>query len=408
MAIVNFPANPSIGDQYNENGITYTWNGAAWTANGAENTDARYVQVTGDTMTGNLNVPSINGGPLGSRNLIINGDFLIDQRNQGAIVTPTADGEYTVDRWMIRQSSNSVMTVQKNSGNLTPPAGFHSYIGITSLVNSSLAAGSYFGLTQRIEANNIKNLGFGSSAAKAVTLSFYVRSNLTGTFSGALTNGAHTRSYPFTYTISAADTWEYKTVLIPGDVGGLWDTGNISGMQLNLDLGTGSNYVGTAETWADSTLLGADNTNNLLETTGNTFYLTGVQLESGESATPFQYEDYATTLHKCQRYYHKIAEGNNQSIAIGTFYNTTQVYATYTYPTTMRAAPTIDTVFSNNYFIVYTNSTNYGASSIAIDGAATEDACEFVFNLNGSSTAGHSGMVRSYNPSAYLAVDAEL
>jgi hypothetical protein len=172
------------------------------------------VALTTPTMTS----PTITSGPLTigttalgagnasiMKNRIINGAMVIDQRNAGASVTP-ANGAYTLDRYISYLSTSSAYSVQQNAGSVTPPAGFTNYLGITSLAATSLSSGSYFILGQIIEGYNVADLGWGSANAKTVTLSFWVRSSLTGTFGGSILNSAQNRSYPFSYTISTANT----------------------------------------------------------------------------------------------------------------------------------------------------------------------------------------------------------
>jgi hypothetical protein len=237
------------------------------------------------------------------RNRIINGAMVIDQRNAGASVTP-ADGAYTLDRFIYNATQSSKVTIQQNAGSVTPPAGFTNYLGITSSSAYSVGSGDFFTIGQRLEGFNTADLDFGKSTAKTITLSFWVRSSLTGTFGGAITNSALNRSYPFTYTISAANTWEYETITIAGDTSGTWLTTNETGMRLYIGLGVGSTYAGTAGAWTGtSNILGATGAVNVVGTNGATFYITGVQLEKGTQATSFEYRQYGTELALCQRYF---------------------------------------------------------------------------------------------------------
>ena len=255
----------------------------------------------------------------GFKNRIINGQMQIDQRNAGASVTPF-DGQYTLDRWRAYQSAASKFSAQQNAGSVTPPAGFTKYLGITSLSSYSVLSSGYNIIRQNIEGLNVSDLGWGTANAQPVTLSFWVRSSLTGTFGGSLSNSSQARSYPFSYTISAANTWEQKTVTIPGDTSGTWLTDNGIGITVNFGLGVGSTVSGTAGAWAGSAFYSATGATSVVGTSGAIWYLTGVQLEKGSTATSFDYLDYGRSLIQCQRYYETGAIAfANQSVISGTF-----------------------------------------------------------------------------------------
>jgi hypothetical protein len=248
------------------------------------------------------------------RNRIINGQMVLDQRNAGASVTPT-DGQYLLDRWLVEVSQTSKLSVQQNAGSVTPPTGFTNYFGVTSLSAYSIVASDYFTIEQRIEGFNIADLGWGTANAKTITLSFWVYSSLTGTFGGSLVNSGNSRSYPFTYTISAANTWEQKTITVAGDTSGTWLRTNGIGMIISLSLGMGSTRSGTAGAWAAGNFLSATGATSVVGTNGATFYITGVQLEVGTQATSFEYRQYGTELALCQRYYEK---SYNQDVTVPT------------------------------------------------------------------------------------------
>jgi hypothetical protein len=240
-------------------------------------------------------------GGFAMRNRIINGAMMIDQRNAGASVTPT-NAQYLVDRWSANVSQASKYSVQQNAGSVTPPAGFINYLGVTSLSAYSIVSTDTFGVRQRVEGLNMTDFGWGSASAVTVTLSFWVRSSLTGTFGGALQNSAGNRSYPFNYTISSANTWEQKTVTIAGDTSGTWLTTNGIGVEVYFGLGVGSTYSGTAGAWAGANYSSATGATSVVGTNGATWYITGVQLEKGSTATSFDYRPYGTELALCQRY----------------------------------------------------------------------------------------------------------
>jgi len=204
-----------------------------------------------------MTLTTVNAGMLdtqaqynGFKNRIINGAMVIDQRNAGAVVTPSSLA-YTLDRWRsLMSASASKYSVQQNSSSVTPPAGFTNYLGVVSLSAYSVAAGDQYAVQQWVEGYNIADLAWGTASAATVTLSFWVRSSLTGTFGGSLGNSGGSRSYPFSYTISAANTWEQKSVTISGDTSGTWLTDSSRGLSVTFGLGVGSTLSGTAGAWA--------------------------------------------------------------------------------------------------------------------------------------------------------------
>ena len=278
------------------------------------------------------------------RNRIINGAMQIDQRSNGASLT-AANGVYSLDRWFTWASQSSKYTVQQNAGGVTPPAGFINYLGVTSSSAYSVLAADYFGIVQPIEGINVADLAWGTASASTVTLSFWVRSSLTGTFGGAVQNSAQSRCYPFTYVINGANTWEYKTISIPGDTSGTWLTTNATGIRLVFGLGVGSTYSGTAGAWAGTQYISATGATSVVGTNGATWYVTGVQLEDGAVATPFERRQITTELQLCQRYFVQWTGDSSATgfALIGTGYSsstTSMVFAAMT-PTTMRSTPTL-------------------------------------------------------------------
>jgi hypothetical protein len=272
----------------------------------------------------------------GMKSRIINGAMVIDQRNNGASITPT-DGQYSVDRWRCYLSAASKYSAQQNAGSVTPPAGFSNYLGATSLSAYSVTSSDYFFLQQRIEGFNFADMAWGTANAQTITLSFWVRSSLTGTFGGSLQNSAADRSYPFTYSISSANTWEQKTVTIAGDTSGTWvGATNGIGVSVIFSLGMGSTRSGTAGAWAASNFYSATGATSVVGTNGATFYITGVQLEKGSTATSFDYRPYGTELALCQRYARPFGAGCTGRTASSTVAEVVQVINP-----PMRANPTV-------------------------------------------------------------------
>ena len=296
-------------------------------------TPTQNLSVNGYISVNSNNISADNS--LGFRNRIINGDMRIDQRNAGASVTVNITGStmFPVDRFFgSGMTSAGVFTLQRST---TAPTGFtNSMIATVTTADSSIAASDLYYVTQLIEGFNVADLGFGSASAKTVTLSFWVRSSVTGTFSGALANSAYNRSYPFTYTISSANTFEYKTITITGDTSGTWLTDNGIGLRVYWNLGSGVDNTGTAGAWTGAGNVGADSTVALISTVNATFYLSGVQLEVGSVATPFERRPYGTELQLCQRYYQMIV-GTSGCPASSTLCD-----FAIQFPQQMRAAPT--------------------------------------------------------------------
>ena len=272
------------------------------------------------------------------KNRIINGAMVIDQRNAGASVT----SGFPVDRFQVYSTQSSKWTAQQST---TAPTGFTNSVIITSSSSYSPISSDYFSYTTRIEGFNVADLDWGTANAKTITVSFWVRSSLTGTWTGALHNNAFNRVYPFSYTISSANTWEYKTVTIAGDTTGTWLTNNSVGIEIGFAFSVGSSGLGTAGAWTNTaSIFGATGQTNLLGTNGATFYITGVQLEQNTSATPFERRLYNQELANCQRYYWKVdggTTGDFVAIGSGVCQTTTQVRLYVKYPVAMRAAPTI-------------------------------------------------------------------
>ena len=294
-----------------------------------------YGQVNADVIGTSVANTSLGAGNASiMKNRIINGAMVIDQRYSGGLNTPSASTSiYVLDRWFIQASQSSKFSVQQNAGSVTPPAGFSNYLGFTSLSAYSVNSTDYFDVVQRIEGFNVNDLAWGTANAKTVTLSFWVYSSLTGTFGGALQNGSNNRSYPFTYAISSANTWTQISVTIAGDTTGTWTATNGSGLQIGFGLGAGSTYSGTSGSWAGANYLSATGATSVVGTNGATFYITGVQLEVGSSATGFEYRQYQQELALCQRYFYNLG-------SVYVFTSATS-YGNFALKSSMRATPTV-------------------------------------------------------------------
>jgi hypothetical protein len=301
------------------------------------------------TINADVIQSSVTGVSLGAgnatrfKNRIINGDMRINQRGaSGTVVT----GAYQVDRFKcFLDTSPLTLTFAQSS---TAPAGFSNSAQFTVTSAGTVTSGQGNTFLQIIEGFNTADLGFGTANAKTVTLSFWVQSSVTGTFGGSLTNGTNTRSYPFTYTISSANTWTQASVTIAGDTSGTWvGSTNAAAMNVWFSFGTGSTLSGTAGSWASANYISATGATNIIGTAGATFYITGVQLEVGSSATGFEYVDYTTQLAMCQRYFQKYVSPHITGVC-ATSSAASRVGGLF--PVVMRADPTTSLAGTINIF----------------------------------------------------------
>ena len=354
-------------------------------------------------MTLAVNIAQGGSNNVTFRNKIINGAMVIDQRNAGASTTPTTSGTYTLDRWRVTLSVASKFSIQQST---TAPTGFNFSTLITSASAYSVGASEQFALTQFIEGYNTSDLMWGTSDAKTVTLSFWVLSSLTGTFGCVLKNNANDRSYPFTYTISSANTWEYETITIAGDTSGTWvGATNDIGLRVQFSLGTGSTLSTTAGAWASGNYSSATGAVSVVGTNGATFYITGVQLEAGTTASPFEYRQYGTELALCQRYYQQVTNG------FVAFRGDSSGLFSFNPYVSMRTVPT-SSLSGSNLYTWYASGANQQVTSVgSIYGStATFGGITYALNLSSGSTGGQSGAMYQ-NTSAstsYLAFSAEL
>jgi hypothetical protein len=269
--------------------------------------------------------------------------MVMSQRNGTSAVTIDGGASYTLDRYLCQDNTDGSYTVAQSS---VAPAGFTNSLLVTITgTDSSLTTTQFGRIVQRIEGFNVADLGWGTANAKTVTLSFWVRSSVTGTFSGALLNNDGNRIYTFTYTINAANTWEYETITIAGDTTGTWTTNNTTGIELNLSIGAGPDRTVAAGSWGTSLAYAATGQTNLFATNGATFYITGVQLEVGTQATSFEYRQYGTELALCERYFAKFSGTTSVSLytnfAVGFGTSSTLVAGQLWLPVDMRALPTL-------------------------------------------------------------------
>ena len=341
------------------------------------------------------------------KNRIINGAMVFDQRNNGAAVTPTSAG-YTLDRFSYQLSQASKAAIQQNAGSVTPPTGFSNYLGVTSSSAYSVGASESFYIVQRVEGFNFADMAWGTANAQTVTLSFWVRSSLTGTFGAAVWNSAANRAYPVAYTINAANTWEYKTITIPGDTTGTW-IGATNGIGVNVafGLGFGSSISGTSGAWNAGTAFMPTGATSVVGTNGATFYITGVQLEKGSTATSFDYRDYGNELRLCQRYFYQLKPSGPYPVAVGYCRATTRMDTYAFFPVTMRSAPTGSVVSGTNFYYVDYSQSTTNMNSFTIDQTYVQGARLINTGLSGL-TAGSGAALWTNDTTAAVSFSAEL
>jgi hypothetical protein len=334
-------------------------------------------------------VGSINDGPIsGSRNRIINGDMRIDQRNNGASVnSDPATNPYIIDRFRIVQSGGSSGAF-KGERSATAPTGFVNSFLLTSLAATSFSGTIYHAVRQPIEGFNCADLMWGTASASAITLSFWTRSSLTGTFGGAIGNQAGNRSYPFTFAISATNTWEYKTVTIPGDTTGTWPTDNSGSINVWFSLGAGSDRKGTAGVWNANFNTSATGAVDVNATNGATFHITGVQLEAGTVATPFERRIYGQELVLCERYCQRYDGGR---IAIGNWASGTTAYVSTILRNVMRTTPTIFSFSPGN--VLVENVGWYAATTVSLLETSSYSATFLITGITNSSQTQNANAV---------------
>jgi hypothetical protein len=345
---------------------------------------------------------------LGFRNKVMNGGMVIDQRNSGSAINPVTAG-YNIDRWTYYQSQTGKFSFQQNQGSVTPPTGFVKYAGFTSLSAYSITATDQFLYSHLIEGNNVADLAWGTANAKPVVVSFWVRSSLTGTFGGVIQNSAQNRVFPFSYAISSANTWEYKTVYVSGDTTGTWLTDTGVGLRLIFSLGTGSTYSAAAGTWTStqfvSSVTGAV---SVAGTNGATWQITGVQLEQNYQPTPFEQRPIGIELALCQRYYWRSkANSVYGQVATGSFTSTTNAAIVVQPSVPLRTGPNTSGVEYSNMAAGNNYNAPYAITAVAINHSSTT-AWGFDCTITGATQHTPAFLQANNNSAGYIAVSVEL
>jgi len=376
-------------------------------------TSGQIANVANTQVTGSIEATQVGttvSQLFGMRNRIINGAMLIDQRNAGASVALGAGiTAYPTDRYRVENNTTGTATGQNVSD---APTGFSNSLKYTvTATDVSLAATENVVVIQPIEGFNTADLVFGTASAKTITISFWVKSSVTGTFGGSILNSSFDRFYPYSYTISVVNTWEYKTVTIPGDTTGTWvGATNGVGLRLMFCLAAGADRIAAAGAWTASLGYGPTGQTNLMATSAATWQVTGVQLEVGSSATPFERRLYNQELANCQRYYYrnKAKEAGNR---FGSLFceSTTLSQCIIPFPVSMRTNPTaLEQSGTAGDYTVFAGGAVTTCSSVPTIGNATTEACNIIFTVASGLTIGHGGAARALNTNAYLGFSAEL
>jgi hypothetical protein len=348
---------------------------------------------------------SMRNGGTGWVNRIINGNMAIDQRNAGALVTSVGNGVYTLDRFIYYHNVGT-LNVRQNLNSVTPPAGFTNYFGLTVTGTASPGSADFNSLQQQIEGFNMSDLAWGTASASAVTLSFWVRSSVTGTFGGAFLNNAGNYGYGFTYSVPTANTWTLITVNVAGPTSGTWETTNGRGVAVIWDLGNGSNIRSSAGSWQAANVQGVTGGVNLFATNGATFYITGVQLEAGSVASPFERIDYGRQLIQCQRYFYKTTGGSNTRHAISGNGSLAQCFPTVFFKVTMRTTPSVSVSSASHFNVEALN----GAGSVVTTGISWNagDSDSATLNVSSAGSGGVGCNLLGNSTSAVVSYSAEL
>ena len=347
------------------------------------------------------------------RNIIINGSMDIAQRSTSVTgITNGSSGYHTVDRFkFVESGSPSTVFTQSQSTDVPTGQGFAKSLKMdVTTADASLGADDAIYINTSVEGQNLQYIKKGTSSAESLTLSFWVKSNITGTYIFEIIDRDNDRAISKSYTISSANTWEKKTITYAGDTTGTLDNDNARSFELIYWLGAGANFSsGTLQTsWGSRTTANdAVGQVNLGDNTANEWYVTGVQLEVGTSASDFEFLPFDVNLQRCQRYFYIHANTNADEIGIGGYYSSSQIFCDFQFPISMRTTPSVYITTGTNYFRIFRNGAIDSFNSLTF-GAGNVNMFGLYNNTEVSGTAGHAGFVRPENSSAVIGADAEL
>ena len=370
--------------------------------------------VADGTCTAKLT--SIAGSQLSNRNMIINGGMTISERGTGALTVSNSGQNYQVDMYRGRAQGGGQFTIQQVTDAPSGTGLYNSSKLQVTTADTSVGTTDYYEFIQYIEGYNFLPTEYGGSGAKTCTLSFYVKSNIANTFTGAIGNVGNNRGFGFNYTINSANTWERKTITIPGDTTGSWNKANSVGAKIIFSLGIGSQFAtANVNTWETRETMGTDDGYSLIGSTSNNLYITGIQFEVGDTATSFEHRNISDELRRCQRYFQVLSRNTSAGLnahsrypLLGNGTNSTLWYAYH--KVTMRVKPSLITSnITTTTMDIYNYSTSggatYGGTSMA---EGDENHSQITITTTGGvSTAQIVSWRWSVNQDCYWAVSAE-
>ena len=367
------------------------------------------------TTSGTLNTPSINGGQIGgSRNMIINGAMQVAQR--GTSIAVSSALVYTLDRFAAENDTTTMTATQASDA----PTGFEYSLKLTNGTGATATGTHINRIRYALEGYDTNQLEIGTANAKKVTLSFHVKSSITGTYIVSFLDSGNDNGYPASYTINSANTWEKKTITLTMSDYGSWvgSSTNAINLILHWDLGSGPDRdLSNLNAWNDGSANDFSHSSQTewVGTTGSTFYLTGVQLEVGSQATPFEHRSFGEELRLCQRYYYREEASSVSSstsykrYGVGQYYSATAAEAFVYLPVTMRAVPTLETTGTSTDYAFYAGSNVRSISNNFSLNGSTDKNFLIVNGTTSSQTLGHAAsLLSNNNTTSFIAANAEL
>ena len=369
--------------------------------------------TTASDGTCTAQLASVNGGQLSHRNMIINGGMMISQKGSSVAITGGSNSYPLIDRFMAVANSSMTYNVTISQEADNPDGLGKSFKSLTTSAKTPSGSENYI-IRQRLEEQDIRGVGFGTSACKKSTLTFWVKSNKTGTYSVMVYLAGFSINLLTTYTISAQNTWEKKTISIPAYTTSYTHPGDTAaGLTFDWHLSSGPDDIVSPHSWSSAAgnARAATGQVNILDTVNNYWQLANVQYEVGEVSTPFEYRSFGEELARCQRYYYRHIDGTDDVVATATCYQNNNLFPIIDLPVTMRTEPSIDVANGTSYFTAYSNGGSDGFNTFSsMWNPSTNTVGMNAYSNDGVSgrDAGHSVMIISSHASCYLGFNAEL